>query len=163
LDSAALIDAISKGQLLPSVFGCFLVTALARGVTCLGGYYQADYLPQMQAAITAVLLSNNHFEVASAIAECRTDGYLSGMQTVMIEQNNGVLPAGVLEILASGVLTPAELEFIENISLSDAHYASLAETLADIMPQTLSFESREALTIAQKSLLLDRVVLRRLS
>ena len=163
LDSAALIDAISKGQLLPSVFGCFLVIALARGVTCLGGYYQADYLPQMQAAITALLLNNNHFEVASAIAECRTDGYLSGMQTVMIEQNNGLLPAGVLEILASGVLTPAELEFIENISLSDAHYASLAETLADIMPQTLSFESREALTIAQKSLLLDRVVLRRLS
>lgn len=162
INSKALIQAIEAGRLLPSVFGCFLVIALARGVTCLGGYYQAEYLPQMQAAVIAVLRQHDRFDIASVLAECCTDGYLSGMQAVMVEQHDRLLPAGVLEILASGEMTSAELGFIRTISLRDAHYASLAETAADLMPQVLGSTGLTSLMIDQYKSLLDKVILRQL-
>ncbi|WP_417228336.1 hypothetical protein [Amphritea sp.] len=160
INSKALIQAIEEGRLLPSVFGCFLVIALARGVTCLGGYYQAEYLPQMQAGVIAVLRQYDRLDIAAILAECCTDGYLSGMQAVMVEQAGALLPAGVLEILASGAITATEVAFIRTISLRDAHYASLAETTADLMPQKMDSQSRVSLMIDQHKYLLDKVILR---
>ncbi|WP_296055643.1 hypothetical protein [uncultured Amphritea sp.] len=163
LQPAALSDAIGEGRLLPSVFGCFLVIALARGVTCLGGYYQADYLPQMQAGIVDVLQNHNRSEQAKVISASCTDGYLSGMQTIMVDEADTLLPAGLLEILASGEISVAELELISNISLRDAHYASLAETIADAMPATLRGENwLPQLLSDQRGLLSDKVAIRHL-
>lgn len=163
LQPAALSEAIAKGRLLPSVFGCFLVIALARGVTCLGGYYQADYLPQMQAGIVDVLQKHNCSEQAKVICASCTDGYLSGMQTIMFDEAGALLPAGLLEILASGEISVAELELISNISLRDAHYASLAETMADAMPAALRGENwLPQLLSDQRGLLSDKVAIRHL-
>ncbi|UTW03583.1 hypothetical protein KDX31_00595 [Amphritea atlantica] len=163
LEPVALSEAIREGRLLPSVFGCFLVIALARGVTCLGGYYQADYLPKMQAAIVDVLQEHSCSEQATVISASCTDGYLSGMQTIMVDEADALLPAGLLEILASGEISVAELELISNISLRDAHYASLAETIADAMPATLLGEDwLSQLLSDQRGLLSEKVAIRHL-
>ncbi|MBN1008453.1 hypothetical protein [Amphritea pacifica] len=162
-EPAALSQAIRDGRLLPSVFGCFLVIALARGVTCLGGYYQGDYLPQIQAGVVEVLQQNNLPELAAVIHDSVTDGYLSGMQTIMVEQGEFLLPAGLLEILASGSISVAEFEVILKMSLRDAHSASLTETVADVMPGVLQVENRlTQLLRSQREQLSEKITIRHL-
>ncbi len=161
LDPDALAVALNTGQLIPSVFSCFLVIALARGVTCLGGYYQAAYLPQMQAGVTEVLQRYDQAQLAEVISTSVTDGYLSGMQTIMVAEGDTLLPAGLLEILGSGAITAAELELISNTTLHDAHVASLAETVADVMPHSgLDENWQRQLSTEQRSLLSAKIVLR---
>lgn len=159
----ALAEAISQGLLMPSVFSCFLTISLARGVTCLGGYYQADYLPQMQQGVVDLLMQEGQSQKAALVAESFSDGYLSGMQTIMIEQESTLLPAGPLEILATGEVSIEELEFISGINIRDAHSASLAETVADVLSgDEQEIDWRHTLACIQSEQLSDKVIIRRL-
>lgn len=163
LEAAALADAINQGQLMPSVFSCFLTISLARGVTCLGGYYQADYLPQMQQGVVDLLMQKGQSQKAALVTESCTDGYLSGMQTIMIEQGNALLPAGPLEILATGEVSIEELKRISDINIRDAHSASLVETVADVLSgDEQKMDWRRTLACIQSEQLSDKVVIRRL-
>lgn len=164
LEAGALSEAISEGSLLPSIFSCYLVIALARGVTCLGGYYQAEYLPMMQEGVSDLLMQAKEYQNASAVMDCITDGYLSGMQTIMLEQGQKLLPAGPLEMLASGSVSLAELSHISKISVFDAHIASLAETIPDVVArEQLENEWLSSLSLDLRESLSDNVVLRKLS
>ncbi|BBB27614.1 hypothetical protein [Amphritea japonica] len=163
IEAESLAEAISQGQLMPSIFSCFLTISLARGVTCLGGYYQADYLPQMQLGVVDLLMQDGMLQKAGLVTESFTEGYLSGMQTIMLEQGQALLPAGPLEILASGRVTLDELEFISGVKVSDAHSASLIETVADVMPGDEKEKGwLQVLAGVQHKQLADKVVIRRL-
>jgi hypothetical protein len=136
LDPRELAAALLEGKLLPSVYTCFLVISLARGLTCTGGYYQAEYLPCMRDATVRVLHSSPGSSAgAHLVAAVPCDAYLSGMQTVMCSTADGALiPAGPLEIAASGGLTPSDLDCVGSLTVRDAHVASLLETLPDAAP-----------------------------
>ena len=164
LDAESVRESMRLGQLLPSIFSCYLTIALARGVTCLGGYYQADYLPEMQAGVADLLNQINQPQKASDVSDSYTNGYLSGMQAIMINQGGGVVPAGPVEILTSGPVTASELDFISEISVCNAHKASLAETIPDVMPVN-EFETGwlQTLACAQYKQLSEKVVLRQIT
>ena len=132
----ALIRGLQEGSLLPSLFTCFLVISLARGVTCAGGYYQSEYLPFMQRAVVNALRESRDFEnVADIVEQVPTHNYLSGMQTVMCELGKSrLVPAGPLEIIAGGGLTKGDIEQILSGTIRDAHVASLIDTLPDFIP-----------------------------
>ncbi len=135
----ALLLALRAGRILPSLFTNFLVIALARGVNCLGGYYQAAYLPQMQRCILSVL--QKHFGTDSAfakIANVPTSSYLSGMQAVVTEKDSCQIPAGPVEIAAAGGLTGTDLAQICTLTVAEAHIASLLETTNDVMAGSLN-------------------------
>ena len=104
--------------------------------SCLGGYYQAEYLPRMQAGlIRALSAAPADREMAEAVAGVPTDRYLSGMQTVMIAREGGLLlPAGPLEMMARQGLTDLDTERMLSMTMEDAHLASLFETIPDIAP-----------------------------
>ena len=132
----ALIQKLQEGSLLPSLFTCFLAISLARGITCAGGYYQSEYLPSMQRAVVNALKESKDFEhVAEIVKQVPTHNYLSGMQTVMCQLENGCLiPAGPLEIISGGGLTKGDIEQILSCTIKDAHIASLIDTLPDFIP-----------------------------
>lgn len=129
-----LTRGLEQGRVLPSLFTCFLVVALARGIKCLGGYYQADYLPKMQRAVSRALLNAGESATVTALIDrVPADGYLSGMQAVMWRApNGGLFPAGPLEIIAGGGLTDDDLERTLELSVAEAHLASLFETVNDV-------------------------------
>lgn len=141
LDPDSVDDLIRQNRLIPSVFTCFLALALARGIICLGGYYQADYLPRMQAAVVRALSQTTaDREMAEAVAGVPTDRYLSGMQAVLIAREGGLLlPAGPLEIMAENGLTDLDAERILAMTVEEAHLASLFETIPDIAPGGTAF------------------------
>jgi hypothetical protein len=145
---SALLDA---GQLLPSVFACFLSMTLARGITCAGGYYQAEYLALMKQGLFNALKSVQGYEdLAAIIVQTRTDSYLSGMQTIMAEsEDNGVYPLGPLELIGKNVLTPEALLEFDNISVTDAHRASIADTFIDAASD-IQVSAEQWLTVARE-------------
>lgn len=130
-----LIEGLRGGRLLPSLFTCYLVTALARGVTCAGGYYQAQYLPAMGQGVIAAL-SGDAEPAAAAVAAAPADAYLSGMQAVLrAAPGGGLVPAGPVEIIAAGGLDAGHLERMLAMTVAEAHLASLSETIPDAAPE----------------------------
>jgi hypothetical protein len=135
----AILAALSEGRLLPSLFSCFLVLALARGVRCIGSYFQGEYLPNMQKGLVNALNQiPGYHEIARRVETIKPNFYLSGMLPVMtLVDNDFIVPAGPVEILAGGGLTDDDIEKILSIKVRDAHVASLLETLPDFMPALL--------------------------
>lgn len=129
----ALAQGLREKKLLPSLFTCFLTLSLARGVTCLGGYYQAEYLPAIQHRLSRALRSSGYGDVASCVDRVHTKGYLGGMQAVGFQLEQGRMgPAGPVEISASGGLGAGDFERIQTCTVRDAHIASLFETIPDL-------------------------------
>lgn len=160
---AALIDALEANRILPSLFTCYMTVALARGVICLGGYYQAEYLPAIQQGVLSALKAVPRYrEMMDPIRSVPTDRYLSGMQTVMTETRNGhLLPAGPLEIIAGGGLDREDLGRIGKLTVQEAHIASLWETLPDITgDQFCKSGWKTSLARDCHQLLADRVVVK---
>ena len=134
-----ITDALKANRLLPSLFTSFMVLSFARGVTCVGGYYQAEYLPEMQAKLVNALREHPEYcEFADRVEEVDTHKYLSGMQTVMSQvENDALVPSGPVEISAGGGLSEGDIEQILSLNVRDAHLASLIETIPDVAPWTL--------------------------
>jgi len=136
--SRDILEALNTRRLLPSLFTSFLVLTFARGVTCAGGYYQGEYLPEMQQALVKILRNTPGFQdAADRVDAVATYTYLSGMQTVMTQiDEGGLIPAGPVEIIAGGGLDEADIEKILQLTVEEAHIASLFETIPDIAPWT---------------------------
>ena len=134
LDAESLGDALKAGRILPTLFTSYLCIAMARNVSCLGGYYQADYLPRMQRAVVCALGRDAGREAfAVAAANAPTTGYLSGLQAVMHRDGaDRLLPAGPLEIAGAGGLDAGQLERMERMSVMDAHLGSTVDTVQDV-------------------------------
>ena len=135
LEAESIAAALAEKRLLPAVFSSFLVLAMARGINCLGGYFQAEYLPVMRSAVVAALRAGAADDIADAVAGCRVDGYLGGMQAVLIRRPEGLAPAGLLEMIAGGGLDARLLSRIDAMSVADAHFASLTDTCTELLPR----------------------------
>lgn len=123
-------------RLLPSIFTSYLLIAIARGVACIGGYYQADYLPAMQRAVGAAL-GNEPGEPAGTRGNgaASPDLYLSGMQAVGFRAGDRLLPAGPLEIIASGGIDDEQYARIGEVTVGQSHIASLFDFVMDVAPR----------------------------
>ncbi len=134
---SGIVRGLREGRLLPSIFTSYLLISIARGVSCIGGYYQADYLPVMRQAVNDALRSNSGEMVnADFIGKIPSDLYLSGMQTIGFKLNDHLLPAGPVEIIASGGLDAEQYERIGEVTVLQSHIASLYDTITDIAPAT---------------------------
>lgn len=147
---AALDRALEAGRLVPSVFSCMLILVFARGLNCLGGYYQGIYLAQIQKGLITTLQSGSYANrLIAHVQNAPVSGYLSGMQGIMTRaEHGGLIPAGPLEILAGGGLTADHLEQLGSLSVTKAHRASLLETLDDICPAAAELDNDWRLRLA---------------
>ena len=126
-----LMEKLREKKLLPSVFTCFLSFSLARGVSGIGGCFQAEYLPKIQQAVCKALLKENLTDMAYPISQVPTDRYLPGMTGIMTQSESGryLLPAGISEIISAGGITPDDIDQLGNLTVQDAHYSALFENL----------------------------------
>jgi len=145
---ADITRGLQDGCLLPSIFTSYLLISIARGISCIGGYYQADYLPIMRKAVIETLRSNAGGTVKAIVSgKLRPHRYLSGMQTIGLKADSQLLPAGPLEIIACGGLNAEQYERIGEITVLQSHIASLYDTLIDVIPRGGDFNrSKENIT-----------------
>jgi len=148
LTPESICQNILEKKLVPSLFTCYSTISLARGVTCIGGYYQSEYLPVMQQGVVNALKHTPGYEkVVPAVEKVNTSHYLSGMQTIMSLTNGGsLIPAGPVEIIAGGGIEPNDIDRLMGLTVKDAHIASLFETIPDVAPH-------EAMTAGWKDVL----------
>ncbi len=140
---------LQDGRLLPSIFTSYLLVSIARGISCIGGYYQAEYLPIMRKAVIEILRGNSGETVKTTDAgKIRPDLYLSGMQAIGFRTDARLLPAGPLEIIASGGLSAEQYERIGEVSVLQSHIASLYDTIMDVFPRSAGLD-REKNEIAK--------------
>ncbi len=132
---ADIARGLQDGHLLPSIFTSYLLISIARGISCIGGYYQADYLPIMRKAVLETLRSKSGKTVKTIVTgKLRSDLYLSGMQAIGLKADGHLLPAGPLEIIASGGLDVEQYEQIGEVTVLQSHIASLYDTIMDVIP-----------------------------
>ena len=158
-----IADALQNRSLVPSLFTSFLVIAFARGFSCIGGYFQGEYLPAMQRGLAAALgRTGGYDDAAQAVLQVPTSLYLDGMSAVLSRtEEGGLIPAGPLEIMAGGGLTGEDLGKMGSLTVEEAHLADLFETIPDAIPP----ESRTAgwqreLVAACSRLLQEKVVIK---
>lgn len=133
-----IIQKLKENQIIPSLFTTFLTISLARGLICLGGYFQAEYLPAMQRGVVNALRNIGDNNAANLVAQVRADGYLSGMLAVMTEtEDDSLIPAGTAEIIARGGITDNKTDKMLSLTVRDAHIAGLFETVPDAVPHEL--------------------------
>ena len=143
---AGIARGLQDGRLLPSIFTSYLLISIARGISCIGGYYQADYLPIMRKAVIETLRGNTGETLKpDCLGKSQPDLYLSGMQAVGLKSDGHLLPAGPLEIIASGGLDAEQYEQIGEVTVLQAHIASLYDTIMDVIPpgSDLSWTKKE--------------------
>jgi len=157
-----VIDNLRARRLLPSLFICYSTIGFARGISCCGGYFQADYLSVMQRGIVNALSeSGGNTRVIEQISEVPSDIYLSGMQAVTRNLSEDVLlPVGPIELIAGGGLSKKQLESISLLKLYDIHLAGLIESYPDFQrPEERQNDWCLLLAREFSSLLQDRTVM----
>ena len=160
---AAVSEALACRRLLPSLYTCFLQIAFAHGLTGLGGYYQASYLPQMRAGTVDALLAAGDAETAPRVAAVPARRYLSGMLGIMTRSAGGLFPAGPVEIIAAGGIDDNDLARLAALRMDQAHRAGLFDTITDaVAPADRPPHWAAALARACAASLTDVVVVKEL-
>lgn len=131
-----LAAALDGGQVLPSLLTCFATLAFARGLTCVGGYYQAEYLPVMRAGVVAALGdSAEHGPAAAAVAGVPVGTCLGGLQFLTRTIPDGsVIPAGPVELAGWGGITEPELDSLGSLPIREAYLLALTELFDQLTP-----------------------------
>jgi len=108
-------------RLLPSLFTSFTTLAFARGIKCIGGFFQVDYLPAMQQGFVKALESRGLLDWAKKASRVPTANFVTGMNIVLSLYPDGTTePAGAVEIIAAGGLTEKHLEKIKALTVDEA-------------------------------------------
>lgn len=141
----ALVSLLHEHKLLPSLFTCFLTLAFARGLICVGGCLQGEYLPEMQRVLVSALHENPGYQaIAPFVARVPTAFYQDCMLAVLREVEEGhLIPAGPLEIIAGGGITRNEIEQILSLTVREAHLAALFETDMNFAPSVQAIPNRK--------------------
>ena len=131
----SVLAALDAKLLFPNLFTMFAVVSLARAVTCIGGYFQSDYLPAIQNGLIEALNSTGGYSnYAEAVAGVTTDLYLSGMMFLLAGVNGRfATPAGPIEIISRGGLKDGFMNELGSLFISDAHRIGLFNIYPDLV------------------------------
>lgn len=152
---------LHENRLIPSLFTCFLTLSFARGLICVGGYFQGEYLPVIQRGVFNALQKTGYDDIAQLVARVPTDGYLSGILAIMSKNGDGLLPAGPTEIIAGRGISKSDVQQMLSLTVREAHIAGLFETVPDVVPRKLRPDDwKKQLAIDCYELLKGRVVVK---
>jgi len=134
LTPPAIGGGLRDRELLPSLFTCFTVLALARGIGCVGGPQQAHYLPSMQRGVVRAVDGRDP-ATARLIASVRTELCLADMHFLMRVLPGGRgIPAGPVETAAVGGLRPDAVDAISSVIVREAYLAAFPEVFPALAP-----------------------------
>ena len=116
----------------------------------MGGYFQGEYLPKIQQVISKTLGDFGYKTDSLKLLLVPTDSYLQGMIGVMRKGVNNILfPAGPIEIIAHGGLSRNNIKQIMNLTVEEAHIASMSENICAV-DKLKGIDSKLNKTIAEE-------------
>ncbi|MFW5734050.1 MAG: hypothetical protein ACOCWR_03225 [Oceanidesulfovibrio sp.] len=150
-----IIQALAERLISPSLFTSYAALAMARGVRCWGGVYQADYLQDMQRGVAHAVgghepaappsprrddrrRGHQATKVANAPCGCFLAGLITVFATFPGEEpwEERTAPACAPDIAAAGGLTGEQIERMAGLTLAQTTIAGLLQTYEEITPQS---------------------------
>ena len=132
-DPETLSALIQSRQLLPGVFTETLLLFFERGITWIGGMFQAVYLPHWQSALAAVLQAAGCNEEADLIRTYDCTGYSCGPMFILHKGDGFATTAGPVELWQNPVSFETVRQLAKHTSLWDAHLIGLSEMYFDLV------------------------------
>lgn len=134
--ASQLIESLKKGELIPSLFTCFVVLAFARGIHCIGGYYQCEYLPLIRDGIIHALMAHGDYQdKIDIIQQLPVSTCLASIQWLALRRkDNSIIPIGPVELAHTEGIQAETLKAIDYISVKDAHLLAFSECLDQLVP-----------------------------
>jgi len=139
LSMPELADALRAGRLLPSLYLSFAVLALARGLGCAGGVFQAAYLPRMAQGTARALRQCRENALADHITA--SSPLCTGMLPLRVpfstagSPKNADIAAGAVDILMAGGLTEKNWAELAAVRVRDAVLCALPYHYEDLIPE----------------------------
>ncbi len=125
-----LCQALSTGQLIPSLFTVYTSLTLEHELRCYGGIFLADYLPAMIKGVLAACA-----QAGAPISTWTEHNPLAALPlTVQLNTADGLVPAGSVELMAAGGLTRAHLHSMATLSIAHVLPASLVSWYQEYIP-----------------------------
>ncbi len=129
LRPAALRGALAAGTIVPSLFTSYMSLTLDHGLRCFGGIFLAEYLPSMIRGVASAM------EAAGSPLRAHLPGQcLAALPLTVQIEDEGLRPAGNVELAAAGGLTRDHLNRIAQLTLADVLPLSLASWYRDYVP-----------------------------
>jgi hypothetical protein len=129
LTPESLVHGLKERRLLPGLFTSFATLAFARGIKCIGGFKQVDYLQDMQQGLLKALETQGHNDWTKILSDMSTANFVTGMNIALAHYPDGQMSsAGAIEIIASGGLTRSDIERIGILTVEEANLAGLLVT-----------------------------------
>jgi len=130
----ALCNGLRQRRLIPSLFVSFATLAFARGLKCIGGFVQVEYLPAMQRSLVQALECRGLHDWAQNVAQVPTANFVTGINVALsVYPDGAVKPAGAVELIAGGGLTEKDLEKIKEIPVYEANMSGLLESYSEVV------------------------------
>lgn len=127
-----LVSLIQEKKVFPDVFVETLLLLFERGITWIGGMFQAVYLPQWQAALASVLETSGYEPEADLIRAYDCTGYSCGPMMMLYQGNGFATTAGPVELWRNPVSFDRIRQLAKDTSLWDGHMIGLSEMYFDL-------------------------------
>lgn len=127
-----LASLIREKRVFPDVFVETLLLLFERGITWIGGMFQAVYLPQWQTALAAVLEASGSDAEADLIRAYDCTGYSCGPMMMLYQGDGFATTAGPVELWRNPVSFERIRELAKSTSLWDGHMIGLSEMYFDL-------------------------------
>ena len=132
-EPAVLSSLIREKEVFPGVFTQALLLFFERGITWIGGMFQASYLPRWQAALTKVLEETGCRAQAELIRAYDCSGYVCGPMLLLRRGDGFATTAGPVELWDSPVPFERIRQLAGTTTLWDGHLIGLSEMYFDLV------------------------------
>ena len=129
---AELASLIREKRVFPGVFTEALLLFFERGITWMGGMFQASYLPKWQNALSMVLEKSGYAMEAELIRAYDCTGYVCGPMLALYQGDGFATTAGPLEVWPDPVPFERIRKLTRRTTLWDGHLIGLSEMYFDL-------------------------------
>ena len=134
-EPARLSSLIREKRVFPGVFIEALLLFFERGITWMGGMFQASYLPHWQAGLAGLLDKAGYGEQAERIRAYDCSGYICGPMLALYRGDGFATTAGPVELWQDPVPFDRIRELASRTTLWDGHRIGLSEMYFDLVPR----------------------------
>ncbi|WP_029320767.1 hypothetical protein [Butyrivibrio sp. AE3004] len=120
-------------KVFPGVFTEALILFFERGITWMGGMFQASYLPKWQEMLTRVLEKSELTKEAEVISAYDCTGYICGPMFLLHGGDDFATTTGPVELWGNPISFERVRELSMKTGLWDAHMIGLSEMYFDLV------------------------------
>ena len=132
-DPKVLTGLIRERKVFPGVFTEALLIFFERGITWMGGMFQASYMPRWQSELVCVLEETGYDTEARLIRGYDCSGYVCGPMLLLYGGEGFATTAGPVELWRKPVSFDSVRRLAKQTSLWDGHMIGLSEMYFDLV------------------------------